>query len=81
MRKAVCYKNRMGKNVLPVGKFSAWLGRVLELTFTSFSLGEHSITINERNGYVPFLSHINHTEKNPSKTLHAFKAFDAADNY
>lgn len=68
MRKAVFYKNRMGKNVLPVGKFSAWLGRVLELTFTSFSLGEHSITINERNGYMPFLSHINHTEKTQQNT-------------
>lgn len=57
----------MGENALPVGKFSAWLGRVLELTFTHFSFGEHSIMINGRNGYVAFISHINHTEKNSTK--------------
>lgn len=61
------------KNALPVGKFSAWLGRVLGLTFVYFSLGEHSIMINERNGYVPFLSHIIHTLKKTQQNTPCFQ--------
>lgn len=73
----------MEENVLPVGKFSAWLGRVLEQTSMHFSLWEYSIMRNERNGQVhfwsPYRSHWR--EKKKKATPHTSKVFDAFDNY